>query len=396
MNDNKNDRVNEDELLKAFLTGEPLDFPNDDSPLTANFVGEEHQKKQPAPQLESAKTDSEKDIIREEGTENSGFYKAAKEVANKEKETESESTETEEDVEPAEENEETDSTILPGELDFLSQPEPTEFDDSEIKNPAYDDSSTETLFSGYPPVMSAEVLNYDEDEEKEETKKKTHSFLKNNPLKKLETIPWKIKGPVIAIVAILLIALALFAIPSGNNDNDTNGTDDQPIASGQQAAPPIVDTQSGIIIPSSVEAKCPAGSTDPILAFNTNRQDAWVCKRVYGVDLVWVTINFDKPTTIDTISIIPGWDYVDKNNRDYWVEHRHVTRILWELGGDDTTQIAQNLPNTRAESVQKINSRPITKLMMQIQKTEAPNKRASSTTEDDFAINQIIIRGTQK
>ncbi|WP_141717821.1 hypothetical protein [Nocardia altamirensis] len=161
------------------------------------------------------------------------------------------------------------------------------------------------------------------------------------------------------------------------------------------------------IKPASVAARCPAGSTDPTLAFDTDPATAWMCVRVYGIDGQVLTIKLDHPYVITRMSIIPGWLRQNSDGSDEWIKHRVVTKLRYTFDDPAHTSIEQPTQNTRDEVVTAITP-PVLASTVQItiQSTTAPTGAeqqgpgmnvgptpTNNTNSSDFAVSSITITG---
>lgn len=178
-----------------------------------------------------------------------------------------------------------------------------------------------------------------------------------------------------------------------------------PSGSRPPASPATVDRA---IKPSSASSRCPAGSTDPMQAFDDAPNTAWVCVRVYGIDGQVLTVHLDHPYVITSMSIIPGWNKTNADGSDEWVKHRTVSTVKYTF--DDTTRSSfeQQTQDVRDEVITPITT-PVLASTIQITvlKTSAltgadphtdgagmsvgPATGNPSTT--DFAVSSITVTG---
>lgn len=105
--------------------------------------------------------------------------------------------------------------------------------------------------------------------------------------------------------------------------------------------PPPKVVADGPLTPSSLDPKCPPGSSDPGLAFSNDETQAWICARLYNVDNSMLVITFSQPVVVSSIFVMPGFKYVEPNGIDHWNEHRLVSLIKWKIGG---TELWQKIP----------------------------------------------------
>ncbi|WP_157931574.1 hypothetical protein [Mycobacteroides abscessus] len=158
----------------------------------------------------------------------------------------------------------------------------------------------------------------------------------------------------------------------------------------------VSDTE---MLPSSVDAVCPPGSSpDPWPAFRDDKRDAWVCKRLYGIDQQQITIHFKEPVVVSAIYVLGGWDFTDANGASRWDEHRLVTRILWRIGG---TQMIQEIVPTKAGSTLKVPNLATSVMSATIQSTQRPANKTGPTVlgpdtnkvDDSVAVGRIKVIG---
>ena len=175
-----------------------------------------------------------------------------------------------------------------------------------------------------------------------------------------------------------------------------------PVTTGDPLPPKAVD---GPLQPISLDAKCPAGSSDPGLAFGNDETQAWICTRLYNVDNSMLTITFSKPVVVSSIFVMPGFKYVEPNGIDHWNEQRLVTQIKWKIGG---TEIIQNIAPTRAGATLKVPELATQVITMTVMKTEEPPTATGSGSgplpgifggpdtqkiDSSWAISRITITG---
>ena len=175
-----------------------------------------------------------------------------------------------------------------------------------------------------------------------------------------------------------------------------------PVTTGDPLPPKAVD---GPLQPISLDAKCPAGSSDPGLAFGNDETQAWICTRLYGIDNQMLDIYFSKPVVVSSIFVMSGFKYVEPNGIDHWNEQRLVTQIKWKIGG---TEIIQNIAPTRAGATLKVPELATQVITMTVMKTEEPPTATGSGSgplpgifggpdtqkiDSSWAISRITITG---
>lgn len=174
----------------------------------------------------------------------------------------------------------------------------------------------------------------------------------------------RIAAPTAAVLVVILTAVLVIG---GGHDSTPL---DAPPPTAQAPPPPSLAPADAPLLPQNVTADCPAGSSDnPGLIFGSDKSQAWICTRVYGVDNGVLTIEFKDPVVISAITVVPGFDFVEPNGEDHWNEHRLVTQILWRIGG---TQMVQQINPTRGGATLTVPNIATQILSATIQKTERP------------------------
>lgn len=113
----------------------------------------------------------------------------------------------------------------------------------------------------------------------------------------------------------------------------------------------------------------PPGSSDPSLAFGTDKTQAWICTRLYNMDNSILTITFSQPVVVSSIMVMPGFNYVEPNGEDHWNQHRLVTLIKWRIGG---TELIQDIMPNRAGAVLQVPNLATQVITATIMNTEPP------------------------
>lgn len=110
-----------------------------------------------------------------------------------------------------------------------------------------------------------------------------------------------------------------------------------PVVGGE---PPPKDEE---LQPDAVSQGCGPPEGNPSLAFDHNKDDAWTCPRVHGIDGGVMNIQYSHPVIVCSITVVPGFARVDQGSgRNYWLEYRITTQILWRIGG---RQFVQDITN---------------------------------------------------
>lgn len=177
----------------------------------------------------------------------------------------------------------------------------------------------------------------------------------------------KVTAPTAAALS-LIVVLAL-ALSGGDTETPRisaaeTGVNDTPVPTPAAKDGPLVPPLDGF------QNDCPAGSSEPALAFGVDKTQAFVCTRFADIDAGGMTLTFSRPVVVSSICVVPGFRYVEDNGRDHWGEHRLVTRILWRLGND---QYAQAIPSpNRQGDCLKLPNVATTLISMQVQGTQRP------------------------
>lgn len=166
-------------------------------------------------------------------------------------------------------------------------------------------------------------------------------------------------------IAATLVVLAGTAIVGGGSTPPTAQAPLTPVTE----APPPAKPAEGPLLPQSVTASCPPGSSDPSLAFGADKTQAWICTRLYNVDNSILTITFNQPVVVSSIMVMPGFNYVEPNGEDHWNQHRLVTQIKWRIGG---TELIQDIVPNRAGAVLQVPNLATQVITATIMATEPP------------------------
>lgn len=206
---------------------------------------------------------------------------------------------------------------------------------------------------------------------------------------------------VVWLVLLTVIAFVVSQCAGGKTSEATSsGTPvvNEGPATAEAPPAPAQPTGTGVLIPESMEAVCPSGSSRPELAFTAERSEAWICKRAMGIDGATLTVQFRRPVVITEIEVMPGFNYKEASGIDQWNRHRQVTRILWRIGDE---QIVQNINPVRTGARLKVNAIATQTVTMMIQETVEPGGKAgrapgaSKSRDDDFAISSIKFIGRE-
>lgn len=179
----------------------------------------------------------------------------------------------------------------------------------------------------------------------------------------------------IAIPTAAALTLALLAATTLVGGGSPAPAAHPPLTPVTEIAPPTPQIADGPLLPQSVTAQCPPGSSDPSLAFGTDQSQAWICTRLYNIDNSILTITFNQPVVVSSIMVMPGFNYVEPNGEDHWNQHRLVTQIKWRLGG---TELIQDIMPTRAGAVLQVPNLATQVITATIMATEPPPAAAGS------------------
>lgn len=195
---------------------------------------------------------------------------------------------------------------------------------------------------------------------------------------------WAILG------AVFVVLLILFLLLTGGNDSGSSQPvvmqTSRPPATSSSAAPPA--STSKPIQPKSATSQCPPGSTSGMDAFDGQSGKAWDCVRAYSVDGQVLVIDLGKTYTIDSISLVPGWDHVNPDGSDEWSKHRTASTISYQFDDGPNTTYTQETLNQRKQVTSKINP---TVTASQI--TITILKSAGDKSLNDTAISSVVITG---
>lgn len=205
----------------------------------------------------------------------------------------------------------------------------------------------------------------------------------------------RLGAPLAAVFVVMALVLSMCK----------GGAAPKPAAGPDPAPPPMAESsepvnQTVVLQPDNVTDWCPARSTSSTFAFTEDKSKAWVCIRDMGADYGRIEIDFGKPVVVQSIKVIPGWDYVEPNGLDHWSEHRLVTAIDWRLGGK---LIKQRIDPTRVGSTLAVDNIATQTMAGTVLKSDAPPADpnnggplvlgANTKVDESWAIGKIIISG---
>lgn len=203
----------------------------------------------------------------------------------------------------------------------------------------------------------------------------------------------------------LSVIVVFILIVSSSGEKKVTKPIDGPEPTATASAPAGADDGVGMPLqPSQLNPHCYIGGTDAASAFGDDRSQAWICPGRYTPNYNSLDIYFKEPMVIYSITVVPGFDYVEPNGEDHWGEHRLVSFINWRINGRD---VSQPIVPTRGQGATlKLPDHPASSLItLTVQQTKAaprsPNAGPSlgstlgggDKAEKSFAIGKITIMG---
>ena len=106
-----------------------------------------------------------------------------------------------------------------------------------------------------------------------------------------------------------------------------------------------------------------------------------------------LNIQFSGPVVINSVCVVPGFNYVAPDGRDEWARHRLVTAVAWRMGGKVYEQL---LTPTRTGVCQEFPSVITQEMSMTITGSMRPTAEADPTAgptaeADDAEIDTAVI-----
>ncbi|WP_063024974.1 discoidin domain-containing protein [Nocardia niwae] len=202
----------------------------------------------------------------------------------------------------------------------------------------------------------------------------------------------QLRKPKVALIvaAVLAVLLVLLLITTGGQENTAQNqllVVTPPPTSAAPSTSPAAPASS-IIQPKSATSKCPPGSTSAMDAFGGQTGKAWSCVRAYKVDGQVITIDLGKTYQIDSIGIVPGWDYISADGTDQWAKYRTVSRVSYLLDDGNKTVFTQPTLDQRTLVVTKIEPAvSASKIVLTV--LDSKGEPTINTT----AISSIVITG---
>lgn len=261
------------------------------------------------------------------------------------------------------------------EMDWASPPLPGE---SSTSAPAYNPDAELPPTPEYKGAIDIDDDDgYNPSSDRGEFIKAKASGLLEKPKELFQKYPRPIIMGAIGLV-VALVVVVMFG--GGSTMSETpvaepgEGVVEEPIA-------PTVDGMEPVtLLPKRVSADCGAGQTSPTLAFSNDPKEAWICPRNMGIDGQVMNIMFDRTVQVQSITIMPGWNFVAPNGKDNWNEHRVITQILWRVGGQ---QFVHKINPTRSGSTFTFPGKGVaaTVMSLTVQRSERPNAAGAESVD---------------
>lgn len=227
---------------------------------------------------------------------------------------------------------------------------------------------------------------------------------------------------ILAVAAATVIVLAVIVlIPTGSEPDSTQTSPTEPaftvptVTQSPAPANPGQHPSDGTDKPIGIkraDSRCTAGSTDPMQAFDNNPDTAWMCVPAYGVPGTVLRVEFDNWYVVTAMTIVPGWNRVNPDGSDEWIQHKTAAVVEYQFNDPDETRLVQETLNLRDEVLTPVNP-PVLASAMTITITElgTPTGQVANTTTvpgqgatlatdtpasgdlKDFAISSINIIG---
>lgn len=226
----------------------------------------------------------------------------------------------------------------------------------------------------------------------------------------------------IAAAVVVVLVVVVLVLPGGGDEQSSTTASTTPAYSvptvtqqppaSPAPADPGASTADGPIGIKSAASRCTAGSTDPMQAFDTDVNTAWMCVPAYGVPGTVLRVEFDNWYVVTGVSIVPGWNRVNPDGSDEWLKHKTAATVEYQFNDPDETRLTQQTNNLRDEVVTPVQP-PVLASAMTITITEfgTPTGVVADTTSipgqggviasdtpktgdlKDFAISSISIIG---
>ena len=226
---------------------------------------------------------------------------------------------------------------------------------------------------------------------------------KPNLRQRIRDINWKSPKVLIgALAALVLVAVMIIVFKPGPSAPPPLTISSAPPPA--PAPPPAIPVDQPIKV-ESADARCPAGGSPAINAFDGSNDTAWTCKMAYGPGQI-LTISLGDVYVISKVTIIPGFNKIGSSG-DEWNKYQTITKVRW-LFGDyspakpctlDNNCLEQNTNNTRdVVAAAVIPNKKTRTVRMVILKTTPPPSDTPILTDptagtDSFATSEIQVWG---
>lgn len=270
---------------------------------------------------------------------------------------------------------------------------------------------TDQMIADFETAKGASAESADADED--ETESEEEGTAANPDKEKAAATPGRISSSLsrintrspktwlAAAAAIILIALAVSSLgrsepnepallsPAGSSSGESDSSEQSP---GNRDAPIAV---------ASATSRCPAGSTDPMLAFDELPDSAWVCVRAWGIDGQILQIDLGGVYAISQIGLVPGWNTTNADGSDEWARHRVVSRVTYEFNDVAHSKWTQETRSARElvmSDVSGANGAPViashvTITIEETSSTSGQQRSGGSESASDFAVSEIRVLG---
>ncbi|APE36897.1 hypothetical protein BOX37_26520 [Nocardia mangyaensis] len=188
--------------------------------------------------------------------------------------------------------------------------------------------------------------------------------------------------------AVLAVLLLVVLLTTGGESERT----EQPLVLTSVVPTPAEPTEEASrarpIEVASATSHCPPGSTDGMDALSGEAGKAWSCVRAYRVDGQVLTIDLGGTYTVESISIVPGWDHIRADGVDEWTRHRTASRVSYQFDNENYTTYTQETLDQRGVVTTEINP-PVSASKIILTILESRGDRSLN----DTAVSSIVITG---
>lgn len=196
---------------------------------------------------------------------------------------------------------------------------------------------------------------------------------------------------VVLITAVVLVGVLVALVASPGPDLRSD-----PLVTRTLPASPAIQPSTTSLAPAigspiqvrTAESKCPAGSTPGMDAFAGVPGKAWSCVRAYQVDGQVLRIDLGSTYQIDSIAIVPGWDYVANDGTDQWNKYRTASRVSYRFNDTDVTTYTQETLDQRGVVVTRFEPAvKASRIILTVLRS------AGDSSVNTTAISSIVITG---